>query len=39
MSKTKYMNRLEKVIEGIRLTAEKMGIHPSEVTKAHFFSS
>ena len=36
MSKTKYMNRLEKVIEGIRLTAEKMGIHPSEVTKAHF---
>lgn len=34
MSKEKYHDRLGKVIKGIQLAADKMGVHPSEVTKA-----
>lgn len=35
-NRKKYHDRLKKVIEGIQLTSEKMGVHPSEITKAHF---
>lgn len=38
MSANKYKDRLKKIIEGIQLTADKLGIHPSEVSKAQFMA-
>lgn len=38
MSKDKYNERIKKITEGIQLAAEKLGIHPTEVTKAQFFN-
>lgn len=31
--------KLEKIVEGIKTTAEKLNIHPSEVNKTHFFDN
>ena len=36
-NRKKYNDRLKKVIEGIQITAEHLGVHPSEVTKSQFF--
>lgn len=34
---SKQKERLEKIIKGIQQTAEKLGVHPSEVNKSQFF--
>lgn len=37
MSKQKYDDRIKKIVNGIKKASDELGIHPAEVTKAHFF--